>query len=307
MRSLLTLALGAALVAPPSPSPPPDGKGVGRLEGKVLDADERPLAEATVTLGHAAADRRTTAKTDRKGRWSVPGLAAGDWTVVVTAPGYAAHSARVHLASETKHLPPLLVRLAKAPLKGPSPEFVLTLGKAEQAYREGRYGDAIAQYEKLLALRPELSTTIHRQLGLARHEQRDFARALEHLQKVLDADPQDIPVRTFMVQTALAGGLVDRGLALLRAIDESAIKRPELFYNIGAALLNANRPEEAIAYFTKALAVDPGYVEGYFRRGLAYLQLQRVEECKADLRRVLEIAREGPLAETAQTTLEQLR
>ena len=87
--------------------------------------------------------------------------------------------------------------------------------------------------------------------------------------------------------------MLDRGLELLKGIDEATIKSPDLFFNIGVNFLNANQPEQAITYFTKAITLDPAYADGYFRRALAYVQTNRVAEARADLGKLLELAPEG--------------
>jgi tetratricopeptide (TPR) repeat protein len=48
--------------------------------------------------------------------------------------------------------------------------------------------------------------------------------------------------------------------------------------NAGNALLNLNRPEEALQWFDKALALDPNYVEVLFNKASALGELCRFEE-----------------------------
>ena len=182
-----------------------------------------------------------------------------------------------------------------------------TVKKADEAYKAGRFAEAQAEYEKLLALRPDLATTIHQQMGFSLVQQKKYPEALEHLQKVLDADPANAPIRVIAAQAALSGGLVDRGLSLLKALDESAIKTPDVFFNLGVALINANRPEDAIPYFGKSIALDAAYADGYFRRGLAYLQLGKMAEAKADLQKFVELAPTGAEADLARKALTQLK
>ena len=138
------------------------------------------------------------------------------------------------------------IRLEKSGPAPVPPEVLETVKKADEAYKAGRFAEAQAEYEKLLALRPDLATTIHQQMGFSLIQQKKYPEALEHLQKVLDADPANAPIRVIAAQAALSGGLIDRGLALLKALDESAIKTPDVFFNVGVALINANRPEDAI-------------------------------------------------------------
>ena len=50
------------------------------------------------------------------------------------------------------------------------------------------------------------------------------------------------------------------------------------------------RWEEAIALYTKALKIQPKYVEGYWYQGTAYYSLDKFTECRAKFREVLRLA-----------------
>ena len=284
-----------------------DWKGSGRVEGRVLAPDGTPVVGATLKLVHTERKGGPTIKTDKKGRWAFLGLVAGTWNVDVEAPGYAVRQVSFNLPSEASHLDPMEIRLEKSGPAPVPPEVLETVKKADEAYKAGRFAEAQAEYEKLLALRPDLATTIHQQMGFSLVQQKKYPEALEHLQKVLDADPANAPIRVIAAQAALSGGLVDRGLSLLKALDESAIKTPDVFFNLGVALINANRPEDAIPYFDKSIALDAAYADGYFRRGLAYLQLGKMAEAKADLQKFVELAPTGAEADLARKALTQLK
>jgi len=284
-----------------------DWKGSGRVEGRVLAPDGTPVVGATLKLVHTERKGGPTIKTDKKGRWAFLGLVAGTWNVDVEAPGYAIRQVSFNLPSEASHLDPMEIRLEKSGPAPVPPEVLETVKKADEAYKAGRFAEAQAEYEKLLALRPDLATTIHQQMGFSLVQQKKYPEALEHLQKVLDADPTNAPIRIVAAQAALNGGLTDRGLELLKGLDESAIKTPDVFFNLGVALINANRPEDAIPYFGKSIALDAAYADGYFRRGLAYLQLGKMAEAKADLQKFVELAPTGAEADLARKALTQLK
>ena len=300
--SILGLAVLGASVAQAQ-----DWKGSGRVEGRVLAPDGTPVVGATLKLVHPGRGGGPTIMTVKKGRWAYLGLVAGTWNVDVEAPGYAVRQVSFTLPSEASHVDPMEIRLEKSGPAPVPPEVLETVKKADEAYKAGRFAEAQAEYEKLLALRPDLATTIHQQMGFSLIQQKKFPEALEHLQKVLDADPANAPIRVITAQAALSGGLIDRGLELLKALDESAIKTPDVFFNVGVTLINANRPEDAIGYFGKAIALDAAYADGYFRRGLAYLQLGKTAEAKADLQKFVELAPAGPEADLARKALTQLK
>jgi len=297
----------AAALALATPTFAQDWKGLGRFEGRVLDADGKPLPDVTVKLNLPSRGGGTTVKTDKKGRWAVGGIASGAWQVDLEAPGYAVKKITVNLPSESARLAPVEVKLEKAAPAGPPPEVREALEKGDAAFKEGRFADARAQYEKLLGLRPELADTLYRQIAFAYSREGNYAKAVEYLDKLVQTDPANVNLKLLAAQEALRGGMLDKGLELLKGIDDSSIKDPEVFYNVAALLLNAQKPEDAIRYLTKAVTVDPSYVDGYFQRGLAYLQLQKIPEAKADFQKVVELAPSGPQAETAKKALQQLK
>lgn len=299
------LAVAVALLVLAGSAYAQDWKGSGRLEGKVLDAQGAPIVGATVKLARDKIGDGTTLKTDKKGRWAIAGIAAATWNADIEAAGYAPKQISIPLPSESTRLPPVEVKLDKAAAAGPPPEVLQALEKGETAYKEGRFPDARAEFEKLLALRPDLATTIHQRIGFAYIQEKNYAQGLDHLQKVLDAEPGNAVIRGIMAQAALEGGMLDRGLELLKGIDESTVTNPDLFFNIGVNLFNANKPEEAIVYFGKAVTLDPAYADGYFRRGLAYMGLGKMAEAKADFRKLLELQPTGPQADLAKKALEQ--
>jgi len=302
-RALL-VATALALAAPALAQ---DWKGLGRLEGRVLDPDGKPLADVVVKMDLPARGGGTTLKTDKKGRWAIAGVASGKWDIDFSAPGYVVKKVSITLPTEETRLPPAEVKLERAAPTGPPPEVRQALEKGDEAFKAGRYAEARAEYEKLLALRPEVADTLNRQIAYTYSREENYAKAVEYLEKAIAADPSDVSLKLIAAQEALRGKMLDKGLALLKGVDDSSIKDPEVFFNVAALLLNAQKPEEAIVYLTKAVTADPAYVDGYFQRGLAYLGLQKTAEAKADFKKVIELAPTGAQAATAKKALEQLK
>lgn len=303
-RSLLvSLPVCIALALPAAAQ---DWKGMGRMEGQVLDPDGKPVPDVSVKLDLPSRGGGTSTKTDKKGRWALGGIAAGAWSIDFEAPGFAVKKVTVTLASESYRLPPVVVKLEKAAPKGPPPEVLQALEKGDAFFKAGQYAEARGEYEKLLVMKPELAKDLHLQIARCYSQEQNVPKELEYLQKVLDADPTNADIKNLMAQEALKAGMVDQAMALLKTLDESAIKDPNVFFNIGVLLLNAQKSAEAADYFTKSVTVDPAYVDGYFQRGLTYLGLQKYAESKADFQKVMELAPSGPQAETAKKALESL-
>jgi tetratricopeptide (TPR) repeat protein len=299
--------LVAAAIAMGSSAFAQDWKGMGRLEGRVLDADGKPLPDVTVKMNLPSRGGGTTLKTDKKGHWAIGGIAAGAWEIDLSAPGYVVKKITLNLPSESARLAPVDVKLEKAAAAGPPPEVRAALEKGDAAFKEGRFAEARTEYEKLLALRPEIADALYRQIAFTYSREGNYAKEVEYLDKVLQSNPTDPNLKLLTAQEALRGGMLDKGLELLKGIDDSSIKEPEVFYNVAALLLNAQKPEDAIRYLSKAVTVDPAYVDAYFQRGLAYLGLQKTAEAKADFQKVIDLAPTGAQAETAKKALQQLK
>lgn len=283
----------------------------GRIEGRVLDPSGQPIEGATVKLelpGHGG----TTVKTDKKGRWALAPLIAGSWQVDIGAPGYTAKKITVPLATESTRVPPVEVKLERAPAApGPLPEILVALKEADAAFDAGRFAEARTLYEKALAdpkvaVQPTAVKPLHMRISRCLSAEGNYESEMEHLQALLEMDASDTVVINLMAQEALRAGKLDKAMELLGRLDPATIKDPDTFFNIGALLLNANKPDAALPYFSRSVGVDPAYVDGYFQRALVYLQLQKFAESRADFEKVLALQPEGPKAETAKKALAQL-
>jgi hypothetical protein len=292
-------------IALSTPAVAQDWKGAGRLEGRVMDGEGKPLANAVVKL-QLPKRGGTQLRTDAKGKWAFLGLASGSWNIDIEAPGFATKQVSVPV-SESQRTPPVEVKLEKTAPAGPPPEVVRALEKGDEAFKAGRYEDARMAYEELLALRPEFATHLHMQIAFCYGKEKNRAKELEHLQYVLEADPSNVKVRKLMILEALEGGLFDKGLELLKGLDDSALQEPDVLYNIAVAFFRNQKVDEAILYLTKAVTIDPAYADGYFLRGNAYLGQNKLEEAKADYRKFLQVAPTDPRAETVKKALDQLK
>ena len=282
-----------------------DWKGRGRLAGEVKTEDGTPLPGASVKLFRPKFEDGTTLTTDKKGRWAYLGLTGGPWNIDISAEGYVPRQLSVSV-SEARRTPPIKVTLEVYVPPGPPPEVKEAIEKGDAAYEAGRYSEAREHYEKLLVLTPELGKDLHMQLARCYKQEGNYEKELEQLQAVVDLDPDNMEVRTLMALEAFEGGLAERGIELLAAIDEAAISNPDVFYNIGVAFRNRQDSERARTYFDKAVQIDTNYVDGYFQRGLTCLTIKDYAAAKADFEKVVALSPDGPQAEIARKALEEL-
>jgi tetratricopeptide (TPR) repeat protein len=206
-------------------------------------------------------------------------------------------------------LQPFRVPLKKAAAAGAgaSAELQAAAAKADAAYKEGRFAEARAEYEKLATLRPDLAPTAYQQIGFSYVQEKQYDKAVEALEKVLAADPGNAQIRAITAQAALEGKMVDKAKSLLAGLDEAQIQSPDVFFNMGINFFNAGEVKDAIAYFDKTVAKDPAYVDAYYRRALAYLGQGQMAEAKADFQKVVELEPAGEMGAASKKALEQLQ
>jgi tetratricopeptide (TPR) repeat protein len=282
-----------------------DWKGNGRIEGFVTDEAGKPLADVTIQVECAERGGGTTLKSDKKGHWVLGGVVACGWKFDFAAEGYETKKVTIPLSAEAARLKPVTVPLKKP--AGPPPELQAAAAKADAAYQAGRFDEARAEYLKLLALRPDLAATINQQIGFTYVQEKQYAKAVEYLEKVVAADPTNASIRAIAAQAALEGRMLDKARELLAGLDETKITSPDIFFNMGVNFFNAGETTDSIDYFGKTIKLDPAYVDAYYRRALACLGQGKTAEAKADFQKVLELQPDGEMATMARKALEQLK
>ncbi len=146
----------------------------------------------------------------------------------------------------------------------------------------------------------------------ARHlPNRDLAKAEEYLQRGLEELARaNLPKHTKLFYTAFN----QNGLALIRhrqgrfqeAVelcrsyyeqlntqlkpDEHLLHRSVLLYNIAQIYASIEPYEEAITYFTNAIAIDPNYSEYYNERGNVYVKMGYLEKALNDYLKAIELS-----------------
>ena len=86
----------------------------GAARGVVHDAQHRPIAHASVILQARASDLQLTAESNADGAFRLPAVPFGEYTITVTAEGFATAQQRLSVASNTEPVLHLQLALAAA-------------------------------------------------------------------------------------------------------------------------------------------------------------------------------------------------
>ena len=285
-----------------------DWKGSGRIAGRVVDDSGKPVANAVVSLRLVeAANTGPTIKTDVRGEFSALSLRGGTWNIDVEAPGYIVRKTSVTLGFGEGRVPSLVIVLQKDVALARQKELQVLVAKGDEFYKEGKFAEARAEYEKVLAARPDL-VMVHRSIALAYGREQDYANALKELDVVLQTDPNDNSLLELAVSGALEMGDAQRAAQYLSRMDMASLSEPGAIVNLAIRALNKDQPNLAIQALDPMVAKFPQASDPYWYRALAELRLQQMDRAKADLEKFLPLAPAGSKqAEQAREMLGQIR
>ena len=280
-----------------------DWTGASRIQGKVVDDNGKPVEGAIVKLRHAAANSGPDVRTDKHGEFSAIGLRGGTWNIDIQAPGYMVRRISVSVPGGEGRIPPLDITLKRDVAATQQKELQGLLAKGDELYGQGQFPQARAEYEKVLAARPDL-VEVHRSIALTYGREHDYANAVKHLDVVLEKDPNDNTLLLLAADAAVKMGDVARAQQYASRVDMAKMSDPDPIVNLAITMLNKNQPNIAIQTLGPAVARFPQAPDPYYYRALAELQLQQMDKARADLEKFLPLA--PPDSKEAQQAKEML-
>jgi tetratricopeptide (TPR) repeat protein len=180
------------------------------------------------------------------------------------------------------------------------------LGLGQLALADGDAGGAVTRLESALRLGDDFP--VRMALGTARLQQQKLAEAAAHFQRAAQLDPKNGDALTSLGQALLAAGqLADAERALraslqLRPDDATAVA-------LGFTLARAKKPEQALGVFVQVLERDAGDPSALYGAGTASESLARPEQALGYYRRLLALPTDGRgpvLADLRKEALERV-
>ena len=291
-------------------------RGRARIEGTVKSTTGEPIVGAKVSLrwgesGHGGPD----VTTNKSGHWAFFGLAAGSWDIDFDAPGYEPRKINAHFDEGARN-PPIDIQLEPSKKTGSheelqvagqkiSPETAAAVEAGNAALLAKNYAEARTNYLKALQELPDHTPLLMR-LAAAYYGEGNNDEALKYAKKVVEKDPQDAAAWRTIAEIELSKGNLDAGREALNKVPAEKITDPTSYLNMGILLYNKKQPAAAEEAFGKALTVNPDLADAYYYRALSRIQLKRIPDAKADLKKYLELAPTGSEADTAKELLKSI-
>ena len=299
------------------------GRGQGRINGVVLDADGRPLEGAIIVATHLASGTTFKTTTAKDGTWAILGLGTGDWKITASKKGYVSASVVVYVRQLRKN-PPIEFRLPKgieAMAKDLRQEKIEKLSKFLEAgnnlYQQGKYMEAVEEFKKIIQEAPELYQ-IKINIGNCYLKAGKYDEAIKYYQEVLNTLKEKDP--SFAVdKRAASKSLSGLGEAYIKKGDmqkgfEYFKKSVDLVpndeiaaYNVGVILFNNMNSEEAIKYFELAIKIKPDWPKPYQKLGYAYINKGDYKKAIEAFEKYLQLYPDAPDKADILSMLEELR
>lgn len=294
--------------------------GRGRLQGEVKDEQGRPVEGATIWLRHGdnpidpqnPGDGPKAVTTSKHGKWSILGLAQGDWRVLILKDGMNPSEGQVKVLEGGAPPPPIVITLKKPQAAAPQaaqqgPDVLGMIEKGNQLLTAEKFAEARVEYEKAIALLgPENHPPILRGIARTYFQEKQPDKAVETLKQALAIKPDDVESLRLIVNLLVAQGKEPEAQQYIARLPQGETVDPATLLNIGIKHYNDKKLDAAIAEFDRVVRENPTLADAYYYRGLAYLASGKTAEAKADFQKLIEIDPKHANAEEAREFLKSL-
>ena len=174
-------------------------------------------------------------------------------------------------------------------------------------FRDGRYVDATAQFERAVQLSPSFALA-HNNLAasyetLGRHQD-----AYRHYERALELSPKLLEARSNGGHLAYVLGRRRQGLRRLRELVEDAPRYVKGRYALADVLARGGSTDEALELLEQIVAIDPDFPQGHYLRGKLFYERGEGAKAAVAMTEFLRVApADGPHVEAAHRIIEENR
>ncbi len=292
-------------------------RGKLRITGKVVDDAGQPVEGADVRAAKKgeAQPQVFSAKTNKNGEWTIPGLAPGEWVIEAMKDGVGVREVTETL---TESVPSKTVNLTigkaapaapAAPAVDSSAEINAQHAKGIQLALAGKVAEARQIYEALLVKYPTVYQ-LNAMLAAMYAAENNAAKGLEQLRIALAKEPSNVEWLVLSAELMMETGDKEGGQKILDSVDLTKVKDLRAFINSAINKINSGdkaQGEQAVELLTKLIAHQPNDPMLLYLRARAYILGDKLAEARADLEKYVATApATAPQMADAKKLLDQL-
>jgi predicted Zn-dependent protease len=311
--ALCALVLGLAMFTTPAFAQ------TGQVKGRVVDAENKPVEGAKVTVQQTDTNSKFELKTNKKGEYMQIGVPPGNYKITVEKDGLTTSKsqrigldmAEVNFTLKKGGDMADMSKEDRAKAEAKVAGIKAAYAEAAALANAGKHDEAIAKFNEVIAQVPKC-TECYAAIGAANREKKDYAASEAAYKKALEIDPNYVEA-----YSGLANIYNDqKKFAEARAMSDEATKRAttaggagsaDMLYNAGVISWNANEFAKAGEQVTAALAANPNHAESHFMLGQVYLNLGKLPDAAKEFDTYTKIAPNGPNAAKAKSNYDMLK
>jgi tetratricopeptide (TPR) repeat protein len=311
--AICALALGLAAIAAPAHAQ------TGQVKGKVVDANNKPIEGAVVTIeGSDSGGRKFTVKTNKNGEFIQIGLQPGQYKITATKDNMSqSFNQRISLdmvevnfalkpggagggdmsAEERKK--------AEAKMAGVKSAFAEGVALSQA----GKNDEAIAKFNEVIASVPKC-VECYTNIGANYLQKKDYAQAEAAYKKATEVDPNSADAFNGLANVFNAQKKFDQAaeasaqaMKLASAAGGAAGGgggSASAMFNQGVILWNAGKIADAKKQFEDAVKADPKLADAHYWLGMANLNEGKTADAVPHFEEYLKLAPSGQYAEQAK-------
>ena len=286
------------------------------VRGKVVDAQGKPVQDATVLFEATDANRKVQTKTDKGGEFLQVGLASGAYKVTVSKEGVGTQT----LNSNVRQGPNNPLSFTLTPASGVSAAdkeaaaaVQAAAGAAIEAMKAGRHDEAIAKFNEVIAKMPTCADCYYN-IGTAYVAKQDLPQAEAAFKKMIELKPDAAEGYTGLAgvynaqkKFDLAAEASSKAAQLSGGGAAGGGGGAEASYNQGVILFNSGKFAEAKTQFEAATKADPNMGMAQYQLGMTALNLGLIPEAVTALEAYLKVDPNGPKAAEVKAALPALQ
>jgi tetratricopeptide (TPR) repeat protein len=293
----------------------------GRLKGKVVDGDNKPVEGATILMESKEMNRKITTKTDKRGEYT-QFLAPGPYSVTASK-GNLSQSFDVKVSIDEREQnftlkPGSAGGGSDADRKKAEAEMAAVKAAFEQGVAlsgEGKFDEAIAKFNEVLVKVPKC---VECQTNIAEvySRKKEYEQAEAAYKKALEINPSSVEaymglanlynVQKKYAQATEAGAQAQKLLAASGATTAGGASASAAF-NQGVIAWNDGKIPEAQKFFEQAVAADPKMAEAHYWLGMANVNQGKLPEAIKFFEEYLKLDASGRYAEQAKGVLAAIK
>ncbi len=186
----------------------------------------------------------------------------------------------------------ILLAAGRVVAAGP-PDISMLYSEAEKLKRQARFPEAVAAYERAVALQPDQAETYLR-LGLLYFKLQMPSKAEEFYLKAIDHGLDTAEIYFHLGYIEEVRGKLDKALDYYLKSEKQGSGNPELFYNIGNAYARLEKRPQALAYYKIVVSKNPLHMDAFINLSTVSFQMNEIADARFYLDKAVALGYKAP-------------